>query len=320
MSTGLQIKNNLYQLRVMEHDFREALIIYLKGFLMGCADSVPGVSGGTIALITGIYDRLISAITSLRPGNLAESLDHISDTDGESDILFLLLLGSGVFSAVLLTLNFVHFMISSYLVITYAFFLGLISASIITLKEDLVLKDIRGKTGAVAGFLTAFVLSGYGSVALNHGTLVLFLSGMIAVTAMVLPGISGSLILLIIGQYEHITGLVAEATSSVSRFLTSGEVAQISEPVKPLIIFGSGGILGLLTAARVVEKALEKDRELTMTFLVSMVAGSLRAPALRIDQFLSSNSISLVEVLPEAMLASLIGVTAIILIHRTGGR
>lgn len=304
----------------MNHNFREALIIYLKGFLMGCADSVPGVSGGTIALITGIYDRLISAITSFRPSNLADSLTQISDTEGVSDILFLLVLGSGVISALLLTLNFVHFMISSYLVITYAFFLGLISASIITLKKDLVLENTRGKIGATAGFLTAFLLSGYGSVALSHGNLVIFFSGMVAVTAMVLPGISGSLILLIIGQYEHITGLVAEATSSASQILTSGELSQISEPLKPLIIFGLGGIIGLLTAARVVEKALEKDRDLTMTFLVSMVAGSLRAPALRIDHHISSNSISLIEVLPQAMLASLIGVAAIMLVHRTGER
>ena len=304
----------------MEHNLRKALIIYLKGFLMGCADSVPGVSGGTIALITGIYDRLISAITSLRPNNLVESLNHIHDSEKESDILFLLVLGSGVISAVLLTLNFVHFMISSYLVITYAFFLGLISASIITLKEDLVLNGTKMKVAAVAGFLTAFLLSGYSSVALNHGSLVLFLSGMIAVTAMVLPGISGSLILLIIGQYEYITGLVAEFISSVSRLLTSGELAQVSEPMKPLILFASGGVIGLLTAARIVEKALEKDRAITMTFLVSMVVGSLRAPALRINQHISTNNIGLIEVLPETVLASLIGMMGIILIHRLGER
>lgn len=303
----------------MDYSLREALKVYLKGFLMGCADSVPGVSGGTIALITGIYDRLISAINSVRPKNFIGELKDFRSA-GNSDILFLLVLGSGIGSALLLTLNFVNFMISNYLVITYAFFVGLISASVITLREDLVLNGTKGKIAAFTGFSTAFLLSGLGSITLNHGGLILFLSGMIAVTAMVLPGISGSLILLIIGQYEHITGLVAEFTSSVSRLLSSGELAQVSESLKPLILFGSGGVIGLLTAARVVEKALEKDREISMTFLVSMVAGSVRAPVLRINQHLSANSIELVEVVPEASLTVLIGGAVMIAVHRFGER
>lgn len=294
---------------------REAFLIYLKGFLMGCADSVPGVSGGTIALITGIYNRMISAITSLNKENISRFLRSLTAKERpESEIIFLLVLGSGVLSAMLLTLNLMHFMISNYLVITYSFFIGLISASIIALKDKVSLNNWKRRSALVAGFTIAFILSGYSTLAVNHGGLMLFLSGAVAVTAMVLPGISGSLILLLLGQYEYITGLVSEFTVSVSNSV-SGGIFPVLESMKPLIIFASGGFIGLFTAAKTVEKALERDKKTTLSFLVGMVAGSLRAPVLRISQNLASENIRWMETAPEALLLSLIGVGVVVLIN-----
>mgnify|MGYP000733403301 CR=1 FL=1 len=301
----------------MAETLRGAVLIYLKGFLMGCADSVPGVSGGTIALITGIYSRLISAITSLHPESIFKSLNSLfrGRDNIETHLKFLVILGSGVLTAVLLTLNIIHFMISNYLIITYSFFFGLISASIITLSGEINLDGLKNKSALITGFITAFALSGYSNLALNHGGLTLFISGAVAVTAMVLPGISGSLMLLILGQYEHVTQLVSEFTSSITEIFTAG-IIPVLNSVKPLIIFTSGGLIGLFTAARVVEKALEKDRKITMTFLIGMVAGSLRAPLLRITQEASSKNLAWFDIAPEMFLAVLIGAGTITLINQ----
>jgi putative membrane protein len=299
----------------MVETLREALIIYAKGFLMGCADAVPGVSGGTIALITGIYGRLIDSITSITPRELLNQALALFDEDESLDILFLMVLGAGILSAILLTLNFVHYMISNQLVATYSFFFGLISASLWTLKDEVDLGDSKKKFSGLTGFLLAFTLSGYATVSVSHGGLILFLSGMIAVTAMVLPGVSGSLLLLILGQYEYITAAVSNFTDSVPELL-SGQIGPVISSSKPLLIFSMGGLIGLFTAAKTVEKALEHDRRTTMVFLVSMVLGSLRAPVLRIDQYIISQGLNPVNVAPEIISAVLLGALTVLVLHQ----
>ncbi|OYR80747.1 DUF368 domain-containing protein, partial [Halorubrum sp. E3] len=139
-------------------DLREWATLYLKGVAMGSADAVPGVSGGTIALIVGIYERLIAAVTAIdparvrrvlagvRPGSRADARAAFREVDGA----FLLVLGAGIGTAVVTVLSGVNHLLSTRPVATYGFFFGLIAASAAVLLGDVDLSTLRRKTAAVA--------------------------------------------------------------------------------------------------------------------------------------------------------------------------
>lgn len=267
---------------------RDALVVYLKGACMGAADAVPGVSGGTIALITGIYERLVDAVASIDPRDvlallpLVAAIHHaapraeLRDELLRMDVPFLLTLGVGIISAVVTVANVVTAATAAAPGPTYAFFFGLVAASVIVLRSEFTVSNPRLVGIAAAGFVLAFLVSGQTSG--GSGTtslLVVFLTGALAICAMVLPGISGSLILLAIGQYTVMTGAVHTLTGS----LLGGAVDAAVEPLTLLVVFSVGALIGLLTFARVVSYAFDHYRTGTLTFLVALMAGSLRAPA-----------------------------------------
>jgi putative membrane protein len=271
-------------------DARELLVVYLKGFAMGAADAVPGVSGGTIALITGIYDRLVGAIAALEvAGGLALLRDLARPHDpaaresaleraSEMDLFFLLVLGVGVVTAALTAANVIEWAVDAHTGPTYSFFFGLIVASVIVLRGEMALDSPAGWAVAIAGFLLAFFVSGLSSGSTGSGPIVLFLAGVVGISAMVLPGISGSLILLTIGQYETIVGAVKSLTDAAF----AADLGLAVPPLVTLLIFASGALVGILSFARVVAWALEHWRVQTMTFLVALMIGALRAPGDRV--------------------------------------
>ena len=266
------------------------LAVYLKGFAMGAADAVPGVSGGTIALIAGIYDRLVSAIAAIDVAGVLALLRALARPHDPAarerfrrdflamDLPFLLVLAVGVVSAALTAANVIHWAVAVYAGPTYAFFFGLIVASAIVLRTELDLGEAAGWVVAAAGFGLAFWVSGLSNGALSSGFVVLFLAGVVGISAMVLPGISGSLILLTLGQYETVVSAVGELTDAVFA-LTLG---QALHPLQTLVVFATGALLGILSFARVVAWALSTHRTQTMTFLVALMIGALRAPGERV--------------------------------------
>ncbi|MDZ7850704.1 MAG: DUF368 domain-containing protein [Halodesulfurarchaeum sp.] len=263
---------------------------YLKGFAMGAADAVPGVSGGTIALIAGIYDRLVGAIAALDvEGGFALLKDLARPHDPNSrtaaweratdmDLPFLLVLGVGVVTAALTAANVIEWAVGAYAGPTYAFFFGLIVASAIVLRGELGLASATGWLVALTGFALAFWVSGLSNGHLGSGPVVLFFAGMIGISAMVLPGISGSLILLTLGQYETIITAVSELTHAVFAITIQPAI----DPFMTLFVFAFGALVGILSFARVVAWALEHHRSHTMTFLVALMIGALRAPGDRV--------------------------------------
>jgi putative membrane protein len=302
---------------------REWAAVYLKGAAMGAADAVPGVSGGTIALITGIYERLVGALAALDPEEalaLLPLLPRLGDestrrefTDAlrEMEVPFLLALGVGVLSAVVTVANAVDVAYHEYPGLTFAFFFGLIAASVLVLLSE-VSADTPGRIAAgVVGFALAFVLSGLsqGNV-LPGGLAVMFVAGAVAICAMVLPGVSGSLILLTLGKYETMTGAVSEATDA----LFAGAVGDAVDPVSTLAVFSAGALLGILTFARVVKWALEHYRAATLTFLVALMAGALRAPAIEIADATSAWTAATVAPL---LVAGVVGAGAVIALDAT---
>ncbi len=268
-----------------ESGSREWLAVYLKGMLMGAADTIPGVSGGTIALITGIYERLVTAIASLDPRPLrhllrpwdAEERGRLADGLSEMGVPFLLVLGAGIATAVVGLSRFMHAALVQYPVPTNALFFGLIAASAVVLYREVSVDTVGRAAAAVVGFLVAFLVTGVsGGGGVGHSLPVVFLSGAVASAAMLLPGISGAAFLYILGQYEFLTGRLTRFVDAVVAM--PGGAATLAADAAIIAAFLAGLAVGVLTIAHAVRWAMEHYREATLVALVSLMVGALRLP------------------------------------------
>ncbi|MFB6138719.1 MAG: DUF368 domain-containing protein [Halobacteriaceae archaeon] len=263
-----------------------ALGIFLRGFCMGAADAVPGVSGGTIALITGVYDRLVAAIANADPRvlvHLLRSYDYehrsMARTQLEAmDLPFLLLLGIGVLSAVVSVAQVIEVALERHPEYLFAFFFGLIAASAYALADDVDVRRRRGAVGGAAGVVLALALTSLPAFTLPHTLPVLAVVGAVAICAMVLPGVSGSLLLLLLGQYHYMIERLNAVVDTVAALADGGSPSSLVGPAVPVVTFVAGAFVGLLTVSRVVEWALEADRRATITFLVGLMVGALWLP------------------------------------------
>ncbi|MWG35715.1 DUF368 domain-containing protein [Halomarina oriensis] len=266
---------------------REYLGIYLRGIAMGAADAVPGVSGGTIALITGIYGRLVTAIADLDPQALA-LLPGVTTADGrtrlrrrliEMDVPFLMALGLGIVTALVTVARAVEWAYHAYPALLFAFFFGLIAASAVVLRDQIdVGTSWRLFAGVLGVTLGVFVSAVVGN-ALPSTLPVLFVVGAIAISAMILPGVSGSLILLLFGQYVYLTGTLSSFVDSLIGVARGGSVDPVVEYGTVVVTFCLGAVVGLFSVAHAVDYALEHYREATLTFLVALMVGALYYPA-----------------------------------------
>ena len=239
-----------------------ALKTYFIGFLMGSADVVPGVSGGTIALVTGIYERLVasirvgsSALGSLIKGDFAGMKGNLRDVEW----VFLVLLLGGVFTAVFSLAHFIEVQLEENPIILAAAFFGLVVGSIAMairmIREPLISHLWVGL--AVGGAL--FALLGLGSeVVTSPGLFAFFVSAAIAICAMILPGISGSLILVLIGMYDSVLSAVNDRD-----FAAVG-------------IFILGAIVGLAFFSQVLHVALRRWHDMVLAAMIGLMAGSFR--------------------------------------------
>ena len=244
---------------------RQYLRLYASGIAMGTADLVPGVSGGTMALILGIYRALLEAIQSVNGRNLRALFGgRFADLLREFPWRFLLALGLGILSAVFALANVLGELLETRPTFLYAVFAGMIIASIIAIGARVrwgLLPALACAISAVAAFAIV------GAPALqnaDHSLPNIFFSGMLAICAMILPGISGSFILLILGQYEHVLGLVRGLD------------------ILPLAVFGLGCALGLALFSRLLSWLLRRYEQTTMAVLAGFMLGSLRLIAAKI--------------------------------------
>ena len=269
---------------------REYLVVYLKGVAMGAADTLPGVSGGTIALVTGIYERLIAALTALDPRVLglaprlhaAEGRRRFASELRRMDVPFLVALGLGVVTVVVLLSRVVHAALATYEVETAAFFLGLIAASAIVLYREVSLETVPRALAALLGFAVAFLLAGAsegsGTVAGQPPLPLVFGVAAVAISAMVLPGVSGAFILYLVGQYEYLTGVLKAFVDHVIALPTRGVSPALVESGTVVVTFVAGALLGVFSVAYAVRWALDRAHAATLAFLVSLMVGSLRLP------------------------------------------
>ena len=270
---------------------REWARTFVVGLFMGTADGVPGVSGGTIALIAGVYERLIAAITAVTPGRLLDGARALTPLDGgpsldraaavleEVDGWFLLALVAGVGTAVVAVGQVVEYADEHAPVLLFGLFFGLIGASAAVLLREVSVRTVPEAVAVLAGIAVAFVASGYSESALGSGgTPVVFLAGAVAVSAMILPGLSGSLILVILGQYTFMYGRLGAFIDGLVAVVTDRTLAGLVGPAADVATFVLGGLAGLFTISRVIRRAIDANREVTFAFLVALVIGALRAP------------------------------------------
>ncbi len=270
---------------------RGLLVVYCKGLAMGSADAVPGVSGGTIALIVGIYERLIAALTALDPAVLGY-LPSLHQADARSaliadirdmDVPFLLALGGGMVTAVIILARVVEAALETVPGPTFAFFFGLIGASAIVLAEREWFGDTRQVIASVAGFTIAFIVAGIsGGTGVPSSFPILFVAGALAISGMLLPGISGAFILLLLGQYNTMTSTLNRFVDGLLRVVIDGVTAQLLQDSMVIGTFLSGAAVGVFTVAYAVRWALENYRRATLAFLVSLMVGSLRLPVVEV--------------------------------------
>lgn len=278
------------------------LVLFLKGIFMGISDLVPGVSGGTIALISGIYERLLRSINDffvflggafgfIFSGGKRRNFRKV-------DFKFLIIVILGILVAIFGVSHLIGFLVDNYYVYIMSFFVGLILASCFFIFDDISSHKILNYVVAVVGFLggLSLMLLNSGQVALSGGNL--FLGGFLASSAMFLPGISGSFVLLIMGIYEGVISLVQNVTDSWLQIL----------------IFALGVALGVFVISKVVSYLFKKDKSKTLYFLLGLVLGSLGVPISRIVGDFGNSSLGI------ALPLFVVGFLVVLGIRRIGKR
>jgi len=242
----------------MQRRLIDYLIISLKGMSMGAADAVPGVSGGTIAFISGVYEELITSIS-----NLNFSLIKIIKTKGVKTFWktingnFLLSLFIGIIISLFSFLKLAKYLLEHYPILIWSFFFGLIVASILFISKQIKKWSITTVFTGLIGAFIAYYLTTLPPLGNTESELFLFFAGAIAICAMILPGISGAFILVILGAYQT----VAEAVHQMD--------------IKKILIFGLGTIVGLLSFSRLLKWLFSHYHDITLALLSGFILGSL---------------------------------------------
>ncbi len=242
----------------MNRSIKDYLIIGLKGLGMGAADVVPGVSGGTIAFITGIYEELINSIKSfnlsslkiLLKGQFAEFWKAVNGT-------FLLSLLSGISISVLSLAKLIGYLLEHYPVLVWSFFFGLVVASALFVAKTISKWEAGTIIAAIAGTVIAYWITIISPAEANTSYYFIFISGAIAICAMILPGISGSFILVLLGMYRF----VLEAVSNFN--------------IPVIALFMAGAAIGIIAFSNVLSWLLRKYHNLTIALLAGFMVGSL---------------------------------------------
>ena len=237
---------------------KNAAGLFLKGVAMGAANVIPGVSGGTIAFISGIYERLIKALKSFDLSLLPLLMQgRFSQIAEKTDLKFLTILFSGIAVSIFSLARLLEYTLQFYEVFTLAFFFGLIVASTLGVGRQISKFSLGILIAFLIGFIMAISIAFLTPAAANNHWLYVILCGMVAMSSMILPGLSGSYILLLMGNYVLML-------QSISHF-----------HFKFLIPFALGCLLGLVIFSRLLSYLFDHFKEVTISLLTGFVAGSL---------------------------------------------
>lgn len=248
--------------RAVRRPIRRTLTQVVRGFLMGAADVVPGVSGGTVALVLGIYERLVAnirggagALGALATGQVSTALGRLRHLEWG----WLLSLGVGIAVAVVTLAHTIETLLDEQPVRTAALFFGLIAGSVVLAWRLVRLRDLKRVSVAGAAAVAAFFVLGLGSGPVDDPSWWMFLgAGAVAICAMILPGVSGSFLLLMLGMYDSVLGLVTDRDLAV------------------LGVFAIGCVAGLALFSTALHWALAAHHDTVLAAMVGLMLGSLR--------------------------------------------
>ncbi|HNV12305.1 MAG TPA: DUF368 domain-containing protein [bacterium] len=249
----------------MKKTCKEKIIVFLKGFAMGSVDIIPGISGGTMALILGIYEKIISELKKINFKSVKsiflKNKKLIIPEDDKINLAFLISLFLGIISAIISLAKIISYFLQNYPSHIYGLFFGLIVSSILLILPKKFYKN-KNYLFLIPGFIIAWVISSSGTLNFSNSYINIFFSGVVAICAMILPGISGSFVLLILGKYEFMI-------SALKNPLAENNLLYI-------LIFGIGCVIGLLSFVRFLNFLLKRYREPSMAILIGFMAGALK--------------------------------------------
>lgn len=236
---------------------KSSLLLYLKGMAMGAVDVVPGFSGGTMALITGIYDRLLAALAATPQALGLFVRGRIAQAWQACDATFLLVLLLGIATSIFSLAKGISYLMDHHPIPLWSFFFGLVMVSVWLVGREVGLWRWDRLLGLAAGTAFAIWITLAAPLQLTADPLTLFFAGALAICAMILPGISGSFILVLLGLYPAVLGALKSFDLPV------------------LAIFALGCLLGLMSFSRLLSWLLARVRDLTLAFLSGIILGSL---------------------------------------------
>ncbi|MFJ1262259.1 DUF368 domain-containing protein [Capnocytophaga canis] len=242
----------------MRRTFLDYMLISLKGMAMGAADVVPGVSGGTIAFISGIYEELISSINNINLGafkvlknhGVVNFWKHIN-----GNFFFSLLVGIGI--SILSLAKGVKWLLENQPIAVWSFFFGLMLASILFLAKDIKKWNLGTVLSMLFFGILAYLITIVPPLGSNDGLIYVFFSGALAICAMILPGISGAFILVLLGSYHIVLGALNDWNFKI------------------IGVFGIGAIIGILSFSKVLKWLFANYRNTTIAGLTGVIIGSL---------------------------------------------
>lgn len=236
---------------------KKYLLLYLKGIAMGAADVVPGVSGGTIAFISGIYGQLLDALAKMPQGIVLLLKGRVREAWALVHANFLLVLLAGILTSILTLARLIVWLLEHQAIPLWSFFFGLILISCWVVGREIKQWNLRALLAFAVGVLAAWYITVAAPLSWGQDYLSLFFAGAIAICAMILPGISGSFLLLLMGLYHFVLGAVKN--------LELGVIA----------VFALGCAFGLLGFARILRFALQRFHDITLALLTGVMFGSL---------------------------------------------
>ena len=285
---------------------KQTTLLFLKGVLMGICDIIPGISGGTIAFITGIYARLINAVKGFSPklvGDIfrytikrnKQGLSALKQDIKKLDLIFLITLGAGIATALLIGSRIITYLLEHHYVYTISFFIGLILASSKAIFDHIERHHTKNIMFGFLGLLIGILLSILIPAKITPNIAYIFVGGFLAISAMFLPGISGAFILLILGIYEFMLSVLHDILGKLHYF----------------IAFTIGAILGAFSISRAVSFLFKKDKCKTLYVLLGLVIGCLSIPLKNVCQNTTSWTISNIVVMLLFLILGILSTTIV---------
>lgn len=244
----------------------DSIKVFVKGMIMGAANVFP-ISSGTVSLVLGVFERFINAINSLRVKNF-KLLFHgeFREFVRRTDFKFFITIVLGLLAGMVLTSIFLKQTLNSYKVYTWSFFIGLIIASVIYVMKSIDKVNVKNILLVLAGMTVSFFLSIKSNPYPNENFLYLFLCGIIGATGMVVPGVSGSHLMLLMGNYELIVTRAIPEMTKASTFMHGASI------ILPFVL---GALVSIVAFSRLLSWLMREYRDSTLSVLAGFMLGSL---------------------------------------------